>query len=182
MTRFAHRIAAAALLALAACGARPDLDDHSGQDPELELERFLAGKLKAHGIFQDLFGTVRRSFVADIEGTWDGTTLTLTEDFTYEDGTTEQRVWRLTKTGDETWSGTADGVVGIAEGEERGNAFNWRYTIDLATPDGTMRASFDDWLWQLDDEVIINKAYVSRYGITIGELMIFFRRETPLDG
>ena len=182
MKRIALLLAALGLTLVAAvsCGGRPDLEDHAGATPELELEEFLVGKLKAHGIFQDRFGDVRRTMVVDLVGEFDGKVLTLTEDFVYEDGTTEQRIWRLTKTGDETWQGEADGVIGVAEGEERGNAFNFTYTIDLKTPDGELRASFDDWLWQVDDEVMINRAYVTKWGIDIGTLSIFFRRETPL--
>jgi len=164
---------------LAACGT-PSLDDHRGAEPELELERFLDGRLTAHGIFQDRFGDLRRSFVVDVVGEWDGETLTLTEDFVYEDGTTERRVWELQQTGPESWRGSAEGVIGEATGEEAGNAFNWRYTIDLPTPDGPLRASFDDWLWRLDDRVMVNRAYVTKYGIEIGQLSIFFRREEPL--
>ena len=166
--------------ALGSCAGRPDLADAEGQAPELEVERFLNGRLEAHGVFIDILGTVRRQFVVQVNGVWDGEVLTLTEDFVYEDGTTEQRVWTLRKTGEETWEGTAPGVVGTAEGEERGNAFTWRYTIDLATPDGTQRFSLEDWLWQIDDRVMINKAYVSKFGVTVGELIITFRREEPL--
>ncbi|WP_285671603.1 DUF3833 domain-containing protein [Paralimibaculum aggregatum] len=178
-SRAAATLAGAGLGLLAGCGG-PDLADHAGQGPELELERFLEGRLTAHGVFQDRFGTLRRSFVVDVLGVWDGETLTLTEDFLYEDGSTERRVWRLVQTSAESWAGTAAGVVGEATGEEAGNAFNWRYTIDLETPDGTLRAHFDDWLWQLDDRVMVNRAYVTKYGIEIGQLSIYFRRETPL--
>ncbi len=172
-------LAATALLALAACGG-PELEDYAEQGPELELERFLDGRLTAHGIFQDRFGDLRRTFVVDVLGEWDGETLTLTEDFVYEDGSTEQRIWRLTQTSDETWTGTADGVIGEATGEEAGNAFNWRYTIDLQTPSGELRATFDDWLWKLDDQVMINRAYVTKWGFEIGQLSIVFRRDEPL--
>lgn len=172
------RVAGALLLGLAACG--PTLEDYAGTTPELELERFLDGRLTAHGVFEDRFGNLRRSFVVDVLGTWDGEVLTLAEDFVYEDGTTERRVWRLSQTGPESWTGTAEGVIGPATGEERGNAFNWRYTIDLQTPDGVLRVSFDDWLWQLDDRVMVNRASVTRWGVEIGTLSIFFRREEPL--
>ncbi|MEM7057321.1 MAG: DUF3833 domain-containing protein [Pseudomonadota bacterium] len=167
-------------LTLASCGGTPSLEDHAGGKPELEIQEFLAGKLSAHGVFQDRFGDVRRVFVVDVLGEWDGKVLTLTEDFVYEDGSTEQRIWRLTQTGEETWSGTAEGVIGEALGTERGNAFNFVYTIDLKTPDGPLRATFDDWLWQIDDQVMINRAYVTKFGIEIGQLSIFFRRENPV--
>lgn len=165
---------------ISACGGTPNLADFSGAEPELELQEFLAGKLTAHGIFQDRFGDVRRTFVVDIEGVWDGETLTLTEDFVYEDGSEERRVWVLNQTGPETWEGTAEGVIGVAKGEETGNAFNFIYEIDLKTPDGELRVIFDDWLWQMDDSVMINRAYVSKFGVEVGQLSIFFRRETPL--
>lgn len=180
MRWFSKLLCAAVLAPLIACGGTPDLEDFTGTTPELELEAFLSGKLTAHGVFQDRFGDVRRTFVVDIDGVWDGTVLTLTEDFVYEDGETEQRIWRLTKTGDETWSGSAEGVVGEALGVENGNAFNFAYTIDLKTPDGALRATFDDWMWQIDDSVLINRAYVSKFGIEIGQLSIFFRRDEPL--
>lgn len=177
-----RRLALVAPLLLAACGGTPDLEDQVDGKPTFELERFFEGQLTAHGIFQDRFGDLRRSFVVDAVGVWDeaAKTLTLTEDFVYEDGTTERRVWVLEQTGDETWTGTAEGVVGEASGEEAGNAFNWVYTIDLQTPDGTLRASFDDWIWQLDENTAINRAYVSKFGIEIGQLSIVFRREEPL--
>ena len=66
------------------------------------------------GQFQDIFGQVRRQFTVKIKGDWNGTTLKLVEDFVYEDGSTEQRVWTLHKTGATTWEGTAPGVIGVA--------------------------------------------------------------------
>lgn len=178
MGKLHTRLAALLLTGLAACG--PRLEDYAAQGPELELERFLDGRLTAHGIFEDRFGNLRRSFVVDVLGAWDGERLTLTEDFVYEDGSTEQRIWRLTQTGPESWEGTAEGVIGPATGEEAGNAFNWRYTIDLQTPDGPLRVSFDDWMWKLDDQVLLNRASVQKFGVEIGTLSIVFRRETPV--
>ena len=170
-----------ATLALAACTGKPSLDDDKLSDTDLNLEDFFEGESVAYGQFQDIFGTVRRRFEVEIDGTWDGETLVLTEDFVYEDGATERRVWTLTKSGDETWQGTAPGVIGTATGEERGDTFNWVYTIDLPIPsaDGTvetMRVTFDDWMWLLTEDRLLNKAYVRRYGIDIGEVVIFFEK------
>ncbi len=174
-------VLALSLLLLAACTGKPSLDDPSLGSKELNLEEFFAGRTVAKGQFQDVFGTVRRRFDVVIDGRWDGRTLTLTEDFLYEDGATERRVWSLEKTGDETWRGTAPGVIGIATGEERGDAFNWRYTIDLPVPaaDGSVeriRVSFDDWMWLMSDDRLLNRAYMKRYGIDIGEVIIWFEK------
>ena len=50
----------------------------SQKKPDLILEQYFLGKTFASGIFEDRFGNVRRQFTVDIDGTWDGKTLTLT--------------------------------------------------------------------------------------------------------
>ncbi len=164
-------------LVLSACVGRPSLEDKVLSDRDLNLEEFFAGKVIAHGQFQDVFGNVSRRFTVDIEGTWDGETLHLVEDFIYEDLSTERRVWKLRKTGLETWEGTAPGVIGMAAGEERGDVFNWKYTIDLPISNGeTVRVSFDDWMWLLSEDRLLNRAYMRRFGVLIGEVIISFER------
>lgn len=166
---------------LSACTAKPSFDDATLSSKQLNLEEFFVGDLVAYGQFQDILGTVRRSFVVEINGQWDGQTLRLQEDFIYEDGATEQRIWTLVKTGEQTWQGTAPGVIGIASGQEQDNRFNWVYEIDLPIPaaDGsveTLRVSFDDWMWLLSEDRLLNRAYVKRFGFDIGEVVISFEK------
>lgn len=181
------RIVIVALLALvlAGCSGRPSLEDDRLSDRALNLEEFFAGRSVAHGQFQDRFGTVSRRFTVEITGTWDGQVLTLVEDFVYEDGSTEQRIWSLTKTGPDSWVGTAPGVIGQATGTERGDTFNWHYTIDLPLPDAqaapgtppeTLRVTFDDWMWLLSEDRLLNRAYMRKFGVTIGEVIILFEK------
>lgn len=175
----------AALTVLTACTGKPTFDDAALSDRELNLEEFFDGEMVAYGQFQDVLGTVRRSFTVTINGDWDGERLRLVEDFLYEDGSTEQRVWTLIKTGpitqDQTWEGTAPGVIGTAFGREQGDRFNWRYEIDLPVPvaDGpteTVRVTFDDWMWLLSEDRLFNRAYVQRFGLDIGDVSISFER------
>jgi len=96
---------------LLGCGLKPSLDADKLSDRDFQLEQFFDGHTKAYGQFQDVLGNVSRRFTVDIAGTWSGNTLTLVEDFTYADKTTEQRVWTLTKADDGSWHGTAPGVI-----------------------------------------------------------------------
>ena len=162
--------------ALAACTGKPGREDDLLSDREFELQEFFDGRLRAYGQFQDVFGEVRRRFEVDINGAWNGETLRLVEDFVYEDGSTEQRIWTLRQTGPETWEGTAPGVIGVARGVERGDTFNWRYEIDLPVPDGTLRVTFDDWMWQLSEDRVLNRAYMKRFGVDIGDVIITFEK------
>jgi len=170
-------LALLAMLTLSACSGTPDLDDEVLSKRSFNLEEFFEGETVAHGQFQDRFGTVQRRFDVQISGTWDGRILTLVEDFSYDDGETEQRIWTLGKTSEDTWKGTAPGVLGTATGREKGDTFNWTYRIDLPVRKGTMRVDFDDWMWLLDDDRVLNRAYVLRYGVRIGEAIIVFEKK-----
>jgi len=154
--------------------------DYKETEPRLVLEDYFSGKSIAHGVFQDRFGKVRRRFTVDIDGTWDekAQQLTLIEDFVYDDAQTERRIWTLNKTGENTFTGTADGVVGMAEGEVSGNAFHWHYIFDLPYNGSTLRVKFDDWMFLMPDgKTLFNKASIYKYGFRLGDVYIFFEKK-----
>ncbi|MEM7654063.1 MAG: DUF3833 domain-containing protein [Pseudomonadota bacterium] len=165
-----------ACLFVTGCGSMK-IEDFANTEPKLVLEDYFAGKTKAWGIFEDRFGDIRRQFVVDIDGQWDGNKLVLTEDFIYSDGETEQRIWTIKRIDEHTYSGTAADVVGEAVGKTYGQALNWRYTLDLKVGDKTWKVNFDDWMVLQPDGVLMNRAKVSKWGFNVGEVTIFFRKE-----
>lgn len=149
--------------------------------PPLKLEEFFEGETIAYGIFEDRFGNLRRQFRVNITGTVDGDTLTLDEDFLYDDGERAQRIWTVTNLGADAdglirYKGSAEDVIGEATGSIAGNALNWKYNIDLKTDSGSMRVHFNDWIYQQDERVAINRAYVSKFGVSIGSVTLVFLR------
>ncbi len=174
--RYSFWLAAAILLLTAGCG-NMNPEQFEGREPRLLIEDYLAGRSRAWGLFEDRFGNLRREFVVDIDGTWDGETLTLVEDFLYSDGETQQRIWTIRKLDDHRYEGTADDVIGTAEGVSYGNALNWRYTLALKVGDSIWNVRFDDWMFLQQDDVLINRARVTRFGFEIGEVTIVFRKE-----
>jgi hypothetical protein len=173
MRRLFH--AFALLLVLGGCSSMR-IEDFAGGTSALRLEEYFAGRTRGWGLFQDRFGTVRRQFTVDITGTWDGTTLTLDEDFVYADGEKSKRIWRLTKVGDGRWEGRADDVIDAAQGREAGNAFQFGYRMNLKVGDSTWVVRFDDWMFRLDEEVVLNTAHIYRWGFWIGTVQLAFRR------
>lgn len=163
------------LLAISGCSGMK-IEDFADRTPELVLEDYFAGETRAWGIFEDRFGNLRRQFEVAITGTVDGDTLTLDERFTFADGETDRRVWTIRKTGPNSYEGRSDDTVGVARGKVYGNALNWVYDIDLAFGGRKMRVRFDDWLYLQPGGVLINRAYVSKWGIGIGQVTLFFRR------
>jgi len=150
--------------------------DFKDAEPRLTIEEYFAGKTYAWGIFEDRFGNLRRQFSVEISGSWNGEELVLDEHFDYRDGEKDRRVWTIRKTGDHTYEGRADDVIGTARGEAYGNALNWRYDMDLKVGDGTLRVHFNDWMFLQPSGVLVNRARVSKLGIEIGEVTLFFAK------
>ena len=162
--------------AVAAGCAGPQPADYAAEKPVLDLKTYFNGPLVAHGIFTDRSGKVARRFVVQMTGTWQGNEGTLDERFTYSDGKTERRVWRLTDLGNGRWSGRADDVVGEATGQASGNALNWAYTLRLPVDGKVYEVQFDDWMFLMDERVMLNRAIMSKFGIRLGEVTLAFRK------
>lgn len=147
------------------------------ESPKFVLEKYFNGKIKAWGIFEDRFGNVKRQFTVDIDGVWDGTTLTLDEHFLFNDGEKSYRQWRITKKEDGVYEGKADDVVGSATGVSAGNSLNWSYLLDLKMSDNkTLRVKFDDWMFLQPDGVVLNRARMSKFGVELGQVTISFSK------
>jgi len=151
-------------------------EDFADSTPRFVLEAYFPGRTLAWGIFQDRFGTLRRQFQVDIDGSWDGETLTLDERFLYDDGERDRRVWRITRTGEHTYEGRADDIVGVARGTVHGNALRWAYDLRLPLGKTTLTVRFKDWMWLQPGGVLVNRATMSKWGATLGTVTLFFRK------
>lgn len=154
------------------------ITDFAKNQPVLHIEEYFSGRSRAWGMVQDRHGAPIKSFTVDLNGQWDASTSTLTlkEDFVYSDGTTEQRLWKLVKVGDNKWQGSAGGVVGLAKGESAGNAYHMTYTFDLPYNGSTVRVHFDDWMFLQPDGVLLNKARMSKFGWPLADVTISFSK------
>ena len=153
-----------------------NIDDYTSTGPAFVLEEYFVGDVKASGIFEDRFGVVRRQFTVEINGTWDGRNLVLDEHFQYSDGEQDRRVWTIKKIDDNSYVGRADDVIGLAQGEVRGNALNWRYDMNLKVGESLWRVHFDDWMFLQSSGILLNRARISKLGIEIGTVTLAFMR------
>ena len=157
--------------------ANPQVTDYAQERPLLELDRYFTGRVLAHGVFQKRNGAVARRFTVVMDCHWEGNQGVLDEAFTYSDGSTERRIWRLTKHADGRYTGRADDVVGEAQGQTSGNAFRWNYTLRLPVDGKEYEVQFDDWMFLVDDRVLLNRATMSKFGVTLGEVLLSFTKQ-----
>lgn len=173
-------LATGSALALSAC-AGPQISDYAAETPVLDLRKYFTGTVDAWGIFTDRSGRVVKRFTVVIDCQWQGDEGVLDEAFTYSDGTLQRRVWRLKALPNGRYEGRADDVVGMATGQTKGNAFQWQYTLALPVDGKVWEVQFDDWMFLMNDRVMLNKAVMSKLGVTLGEVTLSFsRREASL--
>lgn len=166
----------AVTLLLTACGATMKPADYAAEQPALNMQTYFNGTVDAWGMFQDRSGKVIKRFTVVMHCSWDGDTGVLDEDFTYSDGSKQKRVWTLKKVGENRFIGTAADVVGEAVGEVGGNTLNWKYVLALPVGDAIYHVNFDDWMYQMDDQVMLNRAVMSKFGFRLGEVTLSFRK------
>ena len=175
LTLRATLAAAAMASALTGCGSQ-QINDYTAEKPMLELRDYFNGTLDAYGVFTDRSGKVVKRFTVVMKGTWTGDDGVLDEDFSYSDGTVQKRIWRLKRLANGNYSGVADDVVGTADGQQSGNAFNWTYTMALPVDGKVYDVQFDDWMYLMTDKVMLNKATMSKFGWRLGEVTLSFTK------
>lgn len=155
-----------------------DVSQYRNNAPRLDLFEFFQGSTKGWGIVQDWRGQLTRQFTVDIIGTLDGdSTLTLEEKFYWDDGKESERVWVITRSDDHSYSGRADDVVGSASGVLYGNVLNWQYQLNLEVDDDTWKIGFDDWMFLVSRELLLNRATMKKFGLKVGEVTIAFQKK-----
>ena len=160
--------------------SQTDMKEFQNNTPKLDLFEFFAGETIAYGIFEDRFGNLKRQFRVNINGKIDNQILTLDEDFLYDDGEQAKRIWKIEKKIDNNqkiiYEGQADDVEGKASGSVSGNALNWSYDIYLNIKGSDIKVHFNDWIYKQSEDLAINRAYVSKFGINIGSVTLVFLR------
>ncbi len=176
--KFLFSVLSAAYVCVVATGCSSmKIEQFEGTQPKFVLEEYFAGKTRAWGVVHDRFGKLRRQFTVDITGTWDGEKLVLVEDFLYSDGEKDQRIWTITKIDEHTYQGKAGDIIDVATGKLYGNALQWQYSMDLKMGEGDRtRVSFNDWMYLQPDNMLFNRAMISKLGIDVAEVSIFFRK------
>jgi hypothetical protein len=171
-------LAAAAVATLSGCATRPGVPDAAAPAARLAPEEDLVGRLYGRGAFRSLTGP-RRAFDVTLDGSWDGTTLTLVEVFRYADGENDTKTWKLRKLADGSYEGAREDTVGLARGWIEDGAYRMAYTMAIPKKGGGARhVRFQDVLVEDVHGAILNRARVSYLGLPVASVDLTMQR-TP---
>ncbi|CAM2920277.1 DUF3833 domain-containing protein [Vibrio neptunius] len=157
-------------------GCSTDISEYKGSTPAFNLFEYFEGEVTAWGMVQDYTNKQQRRFKVDIVGSIDGDTLTLVEDFEFDDGELDQRIWKIKRLSDNTYEGEAGDILGVARGKEEGNALHWVYDFELVVDGSTITVAFDDWLFRQDETHVFNITSIRKFGIEVGKITLFFQK------
>ena len=152
------------------------VEDYADRRPVLVPEQFFNGPLSAHGVVKNRSGKVIRSFNATIEAYWREGVGTLEEDFIFDDGEQQRRVWTLTPDGRGAYIGTAGDVIGESRIRVAGNSMFLQYVLRIPYNDSTLDVSIDDRMYLVSDTVLINESTLNKFGFEVGALLLVIEK------
>ncbi|MEZ5573028.1 MAG: DUF3833 family protein [Halioglobus sp.] len=169
-------IITATLLSVLGC-ASVQVTDYKDARPLLNVEQFFDGQLSAHGVVKDRGGRVIRHFNADIAAQWRDGVGTLTEDFVFDDGEQQRRIWTLTPMGDGRYRGTAGDVIGDAALQQSGNSVFLDYVLRIPYRDSDVDVHVDDRMYLVSPDVLMNESRLTKFGWEVGSLLLVITRQ-----
>ncbi len=167
-----------AALPLVACATTPA--PPAMQGPPITLVSAFQGRTTGRGHFRIWLTGDERRFTARLNGTVKGPdgarTLTVVEDFAYDDGQKDRLTWVFREQGPGRWTGKREDTVGEATVVEDAGRIRLSYTADFRSPSGVNRLGFEDILYARPDGAIVNDAVVSKAGIAVASVRFLIRR------
>lgn len=153
--------------------------DFADAVPRFEPDEFFEGPVRSWGVIETRSGKPRRRLRAELLGRREGDAVVVTQDFTYEDGRKQQRVWKIRRLDEHRYAASADDVIGSAIGYASGNAFRWTYTLQLRPGNFLSRVRMEHWMYLLGDgEMMLNRVVIRKFGWIVAQTTEYFQRGT----
>lgn len=162
-----------AVLPVAACATVPP---PPARALPITLVEAFRGRSLGAGVFRAPLAGIERRFTARLHGRLRGDTLTVVEDFVYDDGQEDRLTWVFTRTGEGTWDGRREDTVGTAKVVEDGREIRLTYLADFRSTSGVTRLGFADVIYRPAPGLVVNDAVVTRWGLPIGTVRFELRR------
>lgn len=153
------------------------LEYYSNKKNKIDLKLFFSGDIEGWGALFDFNGRQIRSFKVRIKGTWNNNEGQLQEWFEFDDGEKTERVWDIVFVNNKFFKGKAHDIIGDANGEQNGNAVNINYTLQVPYKDSNINLKMDDWMYLIEDDLILNRTSMKKFGLKVGEIMLFMKKK-----
>lgn len=147
--------------------------------PFIPLESFFNGKLTAQGLVKNRQGEITRTFHADINASWTAEGIgTLDEQFLFDDGEKQQRIWTLKRQDSQHYSATANDVEGEHLLTVTGRHLKMKYPLSIRYKNKPLTLSVDDRLYIVNDSTLLNESTLKKFGFKVGSILLVIQKQT----
>lgn len=144
---------------------------------KIDLRSFFNGELDGWGIILDHRGRQIKSFYIKMQGSWNANKGTLKEWFEFDNGEKTTRQWDLNFENDQIFTAVANDVIGTAKGKQKNNLVNVKYTLQIPYGNRKINLSMDDWMYMVQEDVVLNRTSMKKFGFKVGELLICMKKK-----
>ena len=152
-------------------------ENYEDSFPVFDIKQHLTGEMICEGVIFGPLGRVTSSFFAEFNIVWDGDRGLMSERFHYNDGTTQDREWRINVDDMGNFTADADDVLGSGLGVVSGSTMHMRYRIRMPESAGCHVLDTIDWMYLTPDGSIINRSQFRKFGFKVAELVATIRRK-----
>jgi len=152
-------------------------NDYADDAPQFDMRKHLNGAMTCDGAIFGPMGRVTSTFEADFDITWNGNTCTMKEEFRYNDGSIQNREWRIEMDGGGAFEAFADDVPSKARGEVAGPVVLFHYPIKLPADAGGYTLSAFDCMYLTKNGTIVNRSQFRKFGFRVAELVATIRKK-----
>lgn len=153
------------------------LEYYANKKHKIDLKYFFNGDIEGWGAIFDYQGRQIRSFNVKIKASWNNNQGTLDEWFEFDDGEKTKRIWDITFTDDKIFKGKVHDIIGQAKGEQKGSAVNLHYTLQVPYNNSSIDLKMDDWMYLIEDDLILNRTSMKKFGFKVGEIILFMKKK-----
>ena len=150
-------------------------------DYKFDIRKVLDGPIVCEGVIFGPLGRVTSRFTARFDATWDGNTGTMMEEFHYDSGNLQNRVWILTLLDGGIITAKAADLIGEGRGQQAGNAVFLAYKIKLSEDAGGYALDVRDWMYLMPNGTVMNRSQFRKFGFKVAELVATMRPATAAD-
>jgi hypothetical protein len=152
-------------------------NDYADDYPQFDMREHLNGPMSCDGVIFGPMGRMTSTFEADFDISWDGNTGVMKEVFRYQDGSVQNRQWRIELDGGGNFEAFADDVPGKARGEVAGPAVLFNYAIKLPADAGGYTLKAFDCMYLTKNGTVVNRSQFRKFGFRVAELVATIRKK-----
>ncbi len=144
---------------------------------KMDVKSFFSGDIESFSIVKDSHDKIISTNTAKLNGKWEENRGVLKYDFTYLDGSKDNKIWFITLNSDSTFNIVGHDVAAQFEGKQIGNVAYMDYVlVSRGKNNEQIRTSYEDKMYLVNEKSVILISKLKRSGEDFGTVITSLRK------